>query len=435
MRGSERKMEWNILAGYDQNTSSLDATTTRLNLTGRNTLHITKKLKLDFGLTFTKSISKIGKASYSDLASGTNAVYPYLRLKDENGAELPIARTYSLTYLKTLDKNVFGDWGYYPLSDYNNYDNNITSRDLLANIALNYEILPGLSAKVYYQNERQVADTRNLADANSYFVRNLVNTYTQVATTGVVTRIVPIGGVLDNSESVLKSYNLRAQVNYDKIWGKHELNFLGGYEMNERNIESRGNREYGYDDERLSHANMNYTTSFPNYITKSASFIDNAVILSSLLNRFVSLYANLGYNFQNKYTLTASARKDASNLFGLSTNDKWKPLWSVGAAWNVTNEPFLRVSWLNNLKLRGSYGYSGNIDLGRSAVTTTQTYGISAFTNGLMAQFSQFSNPELRWEKVGTINLGLDFAVLKNRLSGSVEVYQKMPRICMELHQ
>jgi TonB-linked SusC/RagA family outer membrane protein len=425
MRGSDRKMDWNILAGYDHNESSLAATTTRLSLTGRNTLHLTKNLKLDFGLTFTQNQNKTGMGSYADLNSSGNGIYPYLRLRDDNGVELPIAQNYSLSYLKTLDKNVFADWGYYPLSDYENNNNRLVTRDLLANIAVNYQILPGLRLKVYYQNEYQTSNTRNLSSASSYAARNIVNTYTQVATSGAVTRIVPMGGILVSNESILKSYNLRAQVNYDKIWGKHELNFLGGYEMNERNVESQGSKLYGYDDDRLAYANINYATSYPNFITKSLGLIDNGIGLSSLLNRFVSLYANVGYNFKNKYTITASARKDASNLFGLSTNDKWKPLWSVGGAWNITNEPFLKLPWLNSLKLRSSYGYSGNVDLGRSAVTTTQTLGVSAFTNGLMARFNQFSNPELRWEKVGTLNIGLDFAILKNRLSGSIEVYQK----------
>jgi TonB-linked SusC/RagA family outer membrane protein len=425
MRGSEHKMDWNILAGYDHNSTSLDATTTRLNLTGRNTLHITKNFKLDFGLTFTQSHNKTGRASYADLNSSGNGIYPYLRLKDENGADLPIALNYSLSYLKTLDKNTFADWGYYPLSDYQNYDNNLTTRDLLANLSLNYQILPGLRAKIYYQNEYQTSNSKSLSYYNSYVARNIVNTYTQISGTGTVTRIVPVGGILENDESILKSYSLRAQLNYDKIWSKHELNFLGGYEVNERNVESQGNKLYGYDDDRLAYVNLNYATTYPNFITKSLSLIDNGIGLSSLLNRFVSMYANLGYNFQNKYTVTASARKDASNLFGLSTNDKWKPLWSVGAAWNVTNESFIKLSWLNNLKLRASYGFSGNVDLGRSAVTTTQSLGVSAFTNGLMARFNQYSNPELRWEKVGTINIGLDFAIFKNRLSGSIEVYQK----------
>ncbi len=426
MRGSERKMDWNILAGYDQNTSALAASTSRLNLTGRNSLHITKDLQLDFGLTFTQVINKTGKASYNDLSSNGTAVYPYLRLKDENGVELPIAQDYSLSYLKTLDKNIFADWGYYPLSDYKRYDNNSTTRDLLANIALNYQFLPGLRAKIYYQNERQVSNSRSLANADSYKARSIVNSYTQVATNGVVTRIVPVGGILETDENILKSYNLRAQLNYDKTFGRHELNFLGGYEINERNVESQANKVYGYDDDRLAFANLNYATSYPTYVTKALSFIENGLGFGSTLNRFVSAYANLGYNFQNKYTITASARKDASNLFGLSTNDKWRPLWSVGTAWNISNESFLKLSWVDNLKLRASYGYSGNVDLGRSAVTTITTSSVpSAFTNLPTALFSQFSNPELRWEKVGTVNLGLDFGILKNRLSGSIEVYEK----------
>lgn len=424
LRGSESKLDWNVSIGYDHNISSVGATNDRLSMTTRNTVRILKNLSFDFGLMYSKTGSEQTRANYSDLSTA-GFLYPYLRLKDENGVEVGIPRTYSLSYLNSLNRNIFADWNYYPLSDYLNNRVEAFSSDLVLNAGLTYQVFKGLSARLYYQDERQTSGGDNLYGANSYMVRSLVNSYTQVAGTGEVTRIVPAGEIFDTNDIVLKAYNLRAQLNYSRDWKKHNIGVLGGYELNQKNTEGQSGRVYGYDEDRLTMANLNYNILYPNYVSKTSSYISNGAGLSSKLNRFVSAYANLAYTYADKYTISASARKDASNLFGLSTNDKWKPLWSVGAAWNIRKERFVDFEWLNALKLRGSYGYSGNVDLSKSALTTILGTITSNFTNTLMARFSQFSNPELRWEKVGTINLGLDFGLLDNRLTGSIEVYSK----------
>ncbi|MNK34410.1 TonB-dependent Receptor Plug Domain protein [compost metagenome] len=424
LRGNENKLAWSLSMGYDHHVSSLAAVNDRLSLTTRNTLKLSEQLSLDFGAMYTKNASRNGRADYSDLST-SGFLYPYLRLKDENGRELAIPRAYSLAYLNSLDRNIFADWNYYPLSDYLNNEIKTESNDLLLNAALNYRVLKGLNAKIYYQHERQTTSNTALYGADSYTVRSLYNTYTQVATNGTVTRIVPLGGMFDTNAAVLKAQNLRAQLNYANNWKAHSLDLLAGYEMGDKNTEGQTNRVYGYNEDRLSVAALNYNTLYPNYITKANSFISQGAGFSSRTNRFVSVYANMAYSYQNKYTFSASARKDASNLFGLSTNDKWKPLWSIGAAWNIGEEEFAKRAWVDELKLRASYGFSGNVDLGRSAVTTITGSQTSNFTGGIMSRFGQFANPELRWEKVGTTNVGLDFSVLKRRLSGSIELYQK----------
>lgn len=426
LSGAEKKIDWKILAGYDHNLSALGAKNSRLSLGTRNSLRITKALQLDFGATYTLSLSGNGRAAYTDLDNGSGIIYPYLRLRDENGNPLAVPKTYSNAYLNSLNKNVFYDWNYYPATDYLNHKIKNTTRDLLANLALRYRISNGVTAQLYYQTERQVTTNRSIYGTDSYMVRNIVNSFTQLSSAGVPTRIVPMAQILDNSQSTLNAYNVRAQIDYSRSWTKHGLDFLGGWEINENNTEGQGNRLYGYNDENLSNVLLNFATTYPNYITKSMAFISPGPNnLSSRSNRFVSLYTNLVYSFNKRYMFSASARKDASNLFGLKTNDKWKPLWSVGAAWLINDEPFYQLNWLAQLKLRASYGFSGNVDLGRSAVTTILNTSTSPFTGTQIARFNQFSNPDLSWEKVGTYNVGIDFSLKNNRLSGTIELYQK----------
>lgn len=160
-------------------------------------------------------------------------------------------------------------------------------------------------------------------------------------------------------------------------------------------------------------------------IAGGTAFIDNLNSLRESANRFVSVYANAAYTYDNRYTISGSARRDASNLFGLKTNDQWNPFWSAGLSWNVGNEKFYSVNWLPNLKLRGSYGFNGNINPAMVAVTTMALLGVSTYTQEQMARFDNYYNPQLRWETVRMMNAGLDFATKNNRISGSVEYFQK----------
>jgi hypothetical protein len=119
--------------------------------------------------------------------------------------------------------------------------------------------------------------------------------------------------------------------------------------------------------------------------------IPSGLSFSERLNHFVSSYANSAYTYAGKYTVSASLRKDASNLFGVHTNDKWNLLWSAGASWDLSAEHFYKMNWLPYLKLRATIGYSGNVDQSKSAVTTlSYAPNTAPNTNLPFALVSQF---------------------------------------------
>jgi TonB-linked SusC/RagA family outer membrane protein len=426
LRAGGKWADWNFSVGYDGNTSALSANSSRLNLSSNNTVRLYKSLVLDAGLRFTQSESDGGKAGYSDMASSTNIIYPYLSLEDANGNALPLAKNYSLSYLNGLNNPALSDWKYYPLTDYQQNELKQKTQDMLANFGLSMDIVKGLKASVRYQYEQQRTESRNLYGANSFTVRSLVNAFTQVNGTGAAVYKVPKGALLDQTESVLSAQNLRGQLSYSHTWGLHALNILTGAELNQNKTTGRGNRTFGYNDENLGFSYPDLSTTYPNFVTGALGYIDDGPTdFQALLNRFVSVYGNAAYTYKERYTLSASARKDASNLFGLNTNDKWKPLWSVGLGWDIAAEPFYQLSWLEGLKLRASYGFSGNVDQSKTAVTTLLNTTVSPYTGSMMSRFNQFGNPDLRWEQVGTINIGLDFSMFQGRLSGSLELYRK----------
>ncbi|MBK7874103.1 MAG: TonB-dependent receptor [Saprospiraceae bacterium] len=138
---------------------------------------------------------------------------------------------------------------------------------------------------------------------------------------------------------------------------------------------------------------------------------------------FVSLLGQANYNFREKYFATVSVRNDGSSRFG--ANNRYATFYSVGASWAISEESFLdNISLINNLRLRASYGTSGNAEIGN--FPSQELYGFgNSYNDQPGSSPNQISNPDLTWEVSKNVNLGLDFAVLESRLSGTIEWYRR----------
>jgi TonB-linked SusC/RagA family outer membrane protein len=138
-------------------------------------------------------------------------------------------------------------------------------------------------------------------------------------------------------------------------------------------------------------------------------------------HRIESYFGNLNYDFDQKYLVSASLRRDGSSRFIDSL--RWGSFYSVGLGWRLSQEKFLRnVNWLNELKLRASYGEQGNDNIG-----LYYQYRDYYYSTGTGSYFTptRVANPSLLWEKNKVLNLAVDFAVFKNRLTGTVEWYKR----------
>jgi TonB-dependent starch-binding outer membrane protein SusC len=144
--------------------------------------------------------------------------------------------------------------------------------------------------------------------------------------------------------------------------------------------------------------------------------------------RLISDFGRLNYNYKDKYLLQASLRRDGSSVFG--ENNAWGLFPSVSAAWRASGESFMQNQKIfNDLKLRFSYGVTGNSG-GIGAYTSKLIYGITGtyYNNGIQENAYgpiQGSNPDLQWEEVATTNVGLDFAILNNKVTGTIDWYNK----------
>jgi hypothetical protein len=281
-----------------------------------------------------------------------------------------------------------------------------------------------IDLRYQYQLERNRAE--RLADENSYMARNTINSFSQWdAATGVVTYIIPPGGIRTLNNASVRSQTGRGQLNFKKGWGRHSLNAIAGAEIRQVRGVADEYTAYGYHADPLSMAATDFVNGYPDFIYGYLNGISGAPRALSTVNRFVSVYANAAWVFNDRYSFSASARRDGSNIFGAHTNDKWKPLWSVGAGWKISAEPFYAVHWLELLRLKASYGYSGNVDLSKTPYPVAAYVGNDNFTRYPFTRIQTLNNPDLRWEQNRQLNIGLEFALANRVLSGAVDFYKK----------
>lgn len=424
MSGAGTSMAWSAMAGYDRNIDELGANQQRFNLRLQQVYRPIKTVELHASLRYSNSPSRSGRPAYR---SFSGILYPYAEFADQNGNPLPLYRQYRQAFIENVaSEGKLMDWNYYPLIDHQYQKTNGSASDLLLNTGANYKILDGLHLQMQYQFEQQQQRTRELQGLGSYYTRNIINGYTELMPDGTINRHVPVGDILNTSSNNLLSHQGRVQLDFEKSWLRHGFTAILGSEVRHKRIRSQGNRLYGYDDEFLTFSFPDLTTNYPNYVTGSRSFIPSGASLGDVTTRFASGYANAAYVYDRRYTLSISGRRDASNLFGLHTNDQWNLFWSVGTAWHVSNESFYNFVPLPSLKVRATYGATGNVDPSMVAVTTVRYLsGVNPNTGTPYANFSNYYNPDLRWETSRMLNVGVDFSTSANRLSGSIEFYRK----------
>jgi TonB-linked SusC/RagA family outer membrane protein len=418
------KYSWIFSSGYDRNIDELDATYDRLNLRFHNSYKPVRNLLIQAGIYYTQTNTGSGKPAYGTIVSTGNGFAPYTQLADQNGHPLSIVKDYRSVYIDTAGAGKLLDWKYLPLDDYKHAFSKNRSSSALINIGLGYQLFTGLNIDLQYQYERQTGNGRTLYDEFSYQARNLVNRFAQI-NGNTVTFIVPKGGILDLSQSLLQSSNLRAQLNYNRKWAKHAVTAILGAELREINTQGNRSRTYGYNDNNNVYGVVDYTKTYREYHSGNSAFILRNDGMADITNRFVSMFGNAAYTFLDRYTFSVSGRRDGSNLFGAATNDKWKPLSSYGVSWDISKEPFYQLAWLPFLKVRATYGTSGNADASKVGLTTLFYRGLSSYSQLPFSHIDNYYNPELKWESVKMTNIALDFSAFQNRVSGSVDYYIK----------
>jgi len=214
-----------------------------------------------------------------------------------------------------------------------------------------------------------------------------------------------------SSDYMAKSINFNTNntLNYTKTFNeKHNLNVLAGF---------------AFQDTKFRYSSVTGTTLPSDSFTKIASAaVISAGESSETRHTFVSYLARVNYKYEDKYLLSASIRTDGSSRFGV--NNRYGTFPAVSAGWIINQEDFLKSSsWVSLLKLRGSYGLTGNAEIGDFASRNLYRGVNYAGVGGTRP--SQLGDPNLSWENTTNYNIGLDFGLFSDRISGTVEYYKK----------
>lgn len=303
-------------------------------------------------------------------------------------------------YTEDYSGNIRG--GNNPLALIRNNSNETKTNLYLVNALAEVKLLPGLRYTASFSTQRQEA------------VNNVYNNSMSVLSKGTNGRAYRSS--YSSSNNIIESF-----FNYDRTFGRHDLKLLAGYSWQEQlNGDGFGVNTQGF----VSDATYFNNLALSNPPNGTITFDNNN--LTPL--RLISYYARVNYVYADKYMFQASLRNDGSSAFG--ANNRWGYFPAVSAGWRITNEPFARnLRFLNDLKLRVSYGISGN-SLGFDPLIAQLQYGAVGkyYENGQYINSIapvQNPNPDLKWERTGMLNAGIDFSVLDGRVSGSVDYYDK----------
>lgn len=424
--GGSQHSNYYYSMGYDQvQSAEKGADQGRLSLLARQGWSLLKgKLLGEGSINFAQLKQRLNNLGTIYWNPG-ETLYPYANLKDGIGNNSNVIRDYRTTYLNSINNQGLLNWNFNPLNELQNTDHQINTQDIRLSGKLNYRINDLFKIGLNYAHQRVNGEDMNLQNIDAYYTRNLINTFTQTSSSGLVYPI-PRGGILDQGYSDTNSDQLRLQLQFDQQLKNHEWHWLAGAERRTLNRSSSGDRKYGYDDSKAGSTPVDYASNYSRYYNPSRSgnipYHGNE---NQLADRNLSYYVNGSYTLQSKYTLSTSGRLDQSNLFGVKTNQKSVPLWSLGSSWNVSKESFYHLELLPDLKLRLTYGYNGNIDRSVTAYTTARYYSSSVSTFFPYADIQNPPNPNLKWERIGILNLGVDFTSIRNLISGSLDLYHK----------
>lgn len=243
---------------------------------------------------------------------------------------------------------------------------------------------------------------------------------------------IPDGDLLQTNNTSSQFYTFRAQTQYNRTFGSHAVDVLAGFEYRQTHTTTDGDLKYGYNHQTQTNKNLLTDWGFINNpytgvlgTNYGVSGAPKTFSTSEVLHRYYSYYFTANYVYDSRYSLFGSYRVDRTDLFGTDPKFRGRPLWSVGASWNLHNEAFLkRIEWMNVLKVRASFGLTGNIDSSVSSYLTARL-NTNQYNGNLVGSLKTPPNDQLRWEKTATWNAGLDFALLGYRLNGSLDIYRK----------
>ncbi|NOW95061.1 SusC/RagA family TonB-linked outer membrane protein [Mucilaginibacter sp. SG564] len=404
--------------------------------------------KLNLSQSFTPN-DRFSFSLISQLANNVNRspnglpagpdVLPYQLLKDANGnnINMPFLSGWTPEVIKQYSDASGINLGTYQIFDEQKYATNKTNSyevNVVGNATVKF--FKGLQYLGTYGYSIAPTEMQYIQDNRAYSYRKQLLNNTLPGSPP--TYLIPQDGEfyqLGNNNQ--RNWTVRNQLvyNYSGRNGNDYISLQGGQEARELVTDQNKTTIYGYNPQLESYPLLDYNTLNQGVFGTLGGYgghVQQPFSAANVVTRNNSYFAMGSYTRDHKYSLDLSWRVDHSNVFGSDVSAQNKPTYSLGGKWNIKNEKFLSsITWIDALSVRGTYGITGNSPYVGAASTNDIIYTEQipnyqyAVIGGPAYQISQAADKALSWEATHTTNIGVDFAILNNRLSGSIEYYHK----------
>ncbi len=416
--GDSADHHYDVSVGYDYNPTSYTRNSyERFTLHGSYTAH-----------PFTNKLETILTANLVSLQTRNNNTgtipggYTYASLKGSGGQYNAINYLYNNNFLDTVGHGAFYDWRLRPLQELALADQQTNRYAGYVQAGLTWQLHNNLSLAAFGQVFKSWSTDNTLYDQNSFYVRNLVNLFSQ--TNGAATtNNIPYGPILYRTDTTRNSYDARLQLTWHKTRvRKYDWMVYAGTEVSSTTTQGMSHQEYDYG--RNNPALIDYNTVYTTSTGQAMSIPDLDAALQQD-ERYLSTFAS-AYYINHYYSVFATGRLDASNFMGVQDPHKWAPFWSAGATVNILNN---RRKHAPVLQWKFAIGCNGNVS-NRVSWLTVNPLGNNVYGNPQLA----ISNPPdvaPEWERVMLINTGLQFSFFRSRkdslgaLYGTIDLYHK----------
>lgn len=231
------------------------------------------------------------------------------------------------------------------------------------------------------------------------------------------------GGIYAKNTSQSDTYTIQNTLEFNRAFAEdHVVNLMAVYEIRQIKTDGLSGTYYGWQPDRGETFNPAITTGYTNLLAAGSL---NPTITNTTQN-YISWIFTGSYSYKDKLIINGNMRMDGSNQFGSNPKYRFLPIWSVSGKYTLSNESFLKNNpVISYLAMRASYGLQGNVDTGTSPDLVIEIGSQNAITEHYESTIAYLPNPDLRWEKTSSYNIGLDLSLWQDRFSVVADVYKK----------
>ncbi|MEZ3562813.1 MAG: SusC/RagA family TonB-linked outer membrane protein [Duncaniella sp.] len=413
--GGERGTYYASL-GYTDNDDVINNTTNRRYSAMVNLdVNFSKWLSASFGINGNVNERKYNQESINPV----NYAYSSSRAIP---AYTPLGQPY---YYKKLQNTSGYGFNFNILNELENSYNRQDQSSVTFNANLKFRFTDWLRAYAILSYTRSNTDMENYWGERTWYASELRES--EYGAEAPTQSTMPQGGQLTTNHVKNTSWTARLQLDANKYFGEDEIHNISGglgFEAQSSNYKGYNRTDRGYYPDRgMTFVSGIDLEKYPDYM---AWISNNVPSLSDGKTNMVSAYATASYSWRRMVFLNANARIDGSNNFGDRSNDKLLPIWSVSASFDPAQLGFIKQqTWLDRFILKASYGFQGNMLSSQSPVMIIQKGPLDSYFGEFTSTVSRNPNPDLKWEKTTSVNLGIDLAFLNNRLEVEGDLYFK----------